>query len=81
MRCIQSQVRSQVIYYMDDILLLLPSQSIHQADLRIMFAELQRDGWRLNWAKCHFTQERFDFLGVTLTPQGMQPSVSMLRQF
>ena len=66
---------------MDDILLLLPSRSTHQADLHLMFAELQHDGWRLNWDKCHFAQERFDFLGVTLTPQGMQPSVPVLRQF
>ena len=61
MRRIQSWVRSQVIYYMVDILLLSPSQSTHQADLCIMFAELQRDGWRLNWDKCHFMQEHFDF--------------------
>ena len=66
---------------MDSILLLSPSQSVHQADLHIMFAELQRDGWRLNWDKCHFAQERFDSLGVTLTPQGMQHSVSVLLQF
>ena len=47
MRCIQLRslwVRSQVIYYMDNVFLLSPSQSIHQADLQTMFTELQRDG-------------------------------------
>ena len=44
MRRIQSRVHSQVIYYMDDILFLSPSRSAHQADLHLMFAELQRDG-------------------------------------
>ena len=74
-------MQSQVVYYMDDILLLSPSLPTHRNDLRIMFAELQRDGWRLNWDKCQFMQERFDYLGVILTPTGMQPPVSVLRQF
>ena len=81
MRRIQRRVRSQVVYYMDDILLLSPSLQVHQQDLRILFLELQKDGWRLNWDKCRFAQERFDYLGVTLTPRGMQPSVPVLQQF
>ena len=67
-----------MICYMDDILLLSPSLQAHRHDLQVMFTELQHNGWRLNWDKCHFTQERFDYLGVTLTPQGMQPSVPVL---
>ena len=66
---------------MDDILLLSPSLPTHRNDLRIMFAELQRDGWRLNWDKCQFMQEWFDYLGVTVIPTGMQPPVSVRRLF
>ena len=46
-----------------------------------MFAELYWEGWRLNWDKRHFAQEYFDYLGVTLTPHGMQSSIHVLRQF
>ena len=81
MRCIQQRVQSQVVYYMDNILLLSPSLPTHHTDLRIMFVELQRDGWRLNWDKCQFMQEWFDYLGVTVIPTGMQPPVSVRRLF
>ena len=81
MRCIQCHVTSQLVYYMDDILLQSPSMQSHQHDLEVVFQELQRDGWRLNWDICNFVQDYFDYLGVIITPWGLQPSVFVLKQF
>ena len=66
---------------MDDILLLSQSEAQHRHDLEILLAELQRDGWRVNWDKCQFCSDRFEYLGVTLTPSGLEPTETVLTQF
>ena len=66
---------------MDDILLLSQSTSQHGWDLEILLEELGRDGWRVNWTKCHFCRDRFDYLGVTLTSAGLEPTDSVMTQF
>ena len=35
----------------------------------------------MNWDKCHFGQQQFDYLGVTLTADKMQPSEEVLSKF
>lgn len=78
---VRSHVHSQVLAYMDDILLLSSSEEEYRQDLQCLFTELGRDGWKINWNKCHFCPDRFDFLGVTLTPKGMFPSPLVFHRF
>ena len=66
---------------MDDILLLSQSGFQHQRDMEVLLEELARDGWRVNWDKCQFCRDRFAYLGVTLTPSGLEPTDAVLEQF
>ena len=81
MRWIQDHTASQVLFYMDDILLLFQSTEDHYRDLQVVMEGLRKDGWKLNWSKCQFFKEKFSYLGVTLTPTGMIPADSVLQQF
>ena len=66
---------------MDDILLLSQSEAQHRRDLAVLLEELERDGWRVNWDKCQFCKDRFEYLGVTLTSSGLEPTDTILHQF
>ena len=35
----------------------------------------------MNWEKCQFAQRNFEYLGVKLTPKGMEPTETLLRRF
>ena len=54
MHWIQWRTQSQILFYMDDILLLSESEEAHRRDLKVLFEGLLKDGWRVNWDKCHF---------------------------
>ena len=75
---IRRQISSQLLDYMDDLLLLSPSEEQHKSDLRVMFQILQEDGWRLRLDKCIFMQQNFPFLGHIVTPKGWRPSPSLI---
>ena len=66
---------------MDDILLLSQSEAQHQQDLGVLLGVLESDGWRVNWEKCQFCRDRFEYLGVTLTTSGLEPTANVLTQF
>ena len=80
-RRVSSRIQSQILFYMDDILLLSQSEAQHQRDLVILLEELEQDGWKLNWDKCQFCRDRFEYLGVTLTTSGLEPTDTVLTQF
>jgi len=80
-RRVSGRIRSQVLFYMDDILLLSQSEDQHRRDMAILLEELARDGWRVNWDKCQFCRDRFEYLGVTLTSSGLEPTDAVLQQF
>ena len=71
---IRRRISSQLLDYMDDLLLLSPSEEQHKSDLRVMFQILQEDGWRLRPDKCVFMEQNFPFLGHIVTPNGWRPS-------
>ena len=81
MRWVKTRTKSQVLFYMDDILLLSQSQQEHEHDLSVLLGLLGREGWRVNWDKCQFCRDRFEYLGVTLTSSGLEPTDSVLTQF
>ena len=71
-------VQSQVVVYMDDILLLSQSVPEHLRDLRQVLQILEKRGWRMRPDKCSFMQEVFDFLGHVVTPTGWRASASAI---
>lgn len=76
----KKQLKSQLVVYMDDILLLSNSQREHEEDLLNVLEALENDGWRLNADKSSFFQTKFNFLGLELSPQGWNPEKSSLKQ-
>ena len=67
--------------YMNDILLLSKDEMLHQRDLIILLEELGKGGWEVNWDKCQFCQQSFDYLGVTLRSDGMHPTEATVNKF
>ena len=66
---------------MNNLLLLSQSEPQNQWDLAILLEELEKDGWGVNWDKCQFCSDRFEYLGVSLTPTGLEPTDSVLTRF
>ena len=75
------RIRSQILFYMDAILLLSQSESQHRPDMEILLAELEREGWRVNWDKCQLCQDLFEYLGVTSTSSSLAPKDAILKKF
>ncbi|KAG6579764.1 Retrovirus Polyprotein [Phytophthora cinnamomi] len=62
-----------VIVYLDDILIFSENPVEHLEHLRIVFDRLRQYDVTLNGKKCHILRDRVDYLGFTLTPEGIQP--------
>lgn len=62
------QPGSQLISYVDYIILLSTSDKAHSKDLVTFLDHMERDTWRMNINKCRFFVSDFDFLGYKLTP-------------
>lgn len=63
-----------VVCYLDDILLTGASRQEHIANLERLLDRLQQYGVRLRKEKCLFFQQTVDFLGYTLSTDGVRPS-------
>lgn len=61
------------LVYLDDVL--IPSEDIKDAitKLRAVFKALQNAGFSLNIKKCHFFQDKVEYLGREISAQGIQP--------
>uniref|UniRef100_A0AAV1U4K5 RNA-directed DNA polymerase n=1 Tax=Peronospora matthiolae TaxID=2874970 RepID=A0AAV1U4K5_9STRA len=62
-----------VVVYLDDILVYSDSEETHLEHLHIVFKRLTKYGVTLNGKKCHILRQSVDYLGFTLTSQGIQP--------
>ncbi|OWY95653.1 LOW QUALITY PROTEIN: Pol Polyprotein [Phytophthora megakarya] len=60
------------LVYLDDILVFSQNEEEHLEHLRIVFERLTKYGVTLNGKKCHILRKEVDYLGFTLTPQGMR---------
>ena len=63
-----------VVCYLDDILVTGSSRQEHVANLEAVLARLQQYGIRLRKEKCRFFQQSLEFLGYTLSTDGVRPS-------
>ena len=77
--------RNPLIFaYIDDILIASADIEQHKEDLDTLFKQLAEYGLKLNVRKCEFFKSSIDFLGHTLSKDGMSPmqeKVSAVRDF
>ena len=60
--------------YLDDILVLSSDVERHFSDLEDVFKSLRVGKLKLKKSKCEYFTDRIDFLGMRVTPDGLQPS-------
>ncbi|OWZ08675.1 Pol Polyprotein [Phytophthora megakarya] len=65
-----------VIVYLDDILIFSENEIDHLEHLAIVFKRLQTFDVTLNAKKCRILRESVNYLGFTLTPDGIQPQAN-----
>ena len=73
-----------VFVYLDDLLIVSNSLQEHQEHCKKVLTRLQQAGLKLKPSKCSFAQERVEYLGHTLTPEGVTPNkqkIQAVKQF
>jgi hypothetical protein len=68
-----------VVVYLDDILVFSASEHDHLEHLRIVFKRMQQYGITLNGKKCHILRPEVDYLGYTLTADGVKPQAKKIQ--
>ena len=55
---------------------------LHQnTNIKTVFEYIQNAGLKLTMSKCHFGVKQVDFLGRTITPEGVAPQVDKVIKF
>lgn len=63
-----------VFCFVDDVLVASADETTHKQDLEEVFKRLNDNGLQINVAKCVFGQTKLDFLGYTITAEGITPT-------
>lgn len=63
-----------VFPFVDDILVASENQEQHRRELQEVFKRLNDNGLKINISKCIFGQSKLDFLGYTISPEGITPT-------
>jgi hypothetical protein len=63
---------TQVLVYLDDMIILSATFSQHLAHLRSCFDRMKQFKLRINRSKCHFGCLEVKYLGHRITPEGIQ---------
>ena len=71
----------QCAQYVDDIGIAANDADHLITNLRATFKRIQEAGFKLMMHKCHFVATEIDFLGRTITPQGVQPQKQNVKNF
>ena len=59
--------------YLDDIIIWSKTEEEHLLHLQTVFQRLESAGLKLKREKCHFFREKIEYLGHTVTPEGIRP--------
>ena len=71
----------QCAQYVDDIGIAANDADHLIANLRATFKCIQEAGFKLTMHKCHFGAKEINFLGRTITPQGVKPQKQNVQNF
>ena len=63
-----------VVAYLDDILIMSPDEDTHASDVEKVLQAFEQANLLLNPKKCSFAVSQTEFLGFTLTKDGISPS-------
>ena len=66
------------IVYVDDVIVYSHDYQQHEEHLKKLFARLQKYGLIINEDKSHFFQQKVEYLGFEITPQGYRPMETIL---
>ncbi|CAD5231829.1 unnamed protein product [Bursaphelenchus xylophilus] len=61
-----------ILIYLDDILVMAPNRQLHDERLHQVLLKLENWGFRLRLTKCHFNVPEVTYLGMKITPSGIQ---------
>jgi len=73
-----------VFVYLDDLLIVSSPPQEHQDHIKKVLTQLQHAGLKLKPSKCPFAQKQVEYLGHTLTPDGVflnDRKVQAVKQF
>ena len=70
---------SGVVYYIDDILVTGRTREEHTKNLRAVLQRIREYGLRLKKSKCQFFMRELEFLGHSITPEGVKPTKSRVK--
>ena len=71
----------QYAQYVDDIGIAANDSTQLCINIKTVFECIRKAGLKLTMAKCHFGVKQIDFLGRTITPEGVSPQVEKVKQF
>ena len=61
--------------YIDDLMVNSPTHKQHLSDLQACFTRLRQHNLKLNLRKCRFGTDTVNYLGYTLSPEGIKPGL------
>ena len=65
--------------YMDDLLCHAVTLSEHMRRLVILFRQMEKYGLKLKTKKCHFIRKEVEYLGHTISAEGVQPDFGRVK--
>jgi predicted aspartyl protease len=65
--------QSSLFCYIDDIIIASSNERVHKEHLSKLFENLSKVGLTINLSKCQFGLTQVDFLGYTVSAQGLRP--------
>ncbi|GFW02281.1 retrovirus-related Pol polyprotein from transposon 17.6 [Trichonephila clavipes] len=68
-----------VMVYMDDVIITSPSFNEHLDHLNQVFILLRDAGLTLNKEKCHFARDKFKYLGLVISKEGIETDNSKVK--
>ena len=71
----------QCAQYVDDIGIAANDSTQLCINIKTVFECIRKAGLKLTMAKCHFGVKQVDFLGRTITPEGVSPQTEKVKQF
>ena len=71
----------QCAQYVDDIGIAANDSTQLCINIKTVFECIRKAGLKLTMAKCHFRVKQVDFLGRTITPEGVSPQTEKVKQF
>ena len=67
-----------VFVYSEDVLVASSDIEVHIETLDLLLTGLYEYGFRVNLTKCKWLQATVDFLGIEISPEGIQPLASLI---